>query len=358
MPPAPPGRDPPPRRGTDEELIAASGLLDVAWIRKTYPDIAEAGADPLAHFAGWGWREGRQPNLVFRHPLVPAAERRLPPRRRQPAGPLHPLRGGRKPLARPASTCPGTAPTTPTRPTSPRAARCSAHFLLRRLTGEVSPLAEFDAAWYLQRYPDIAEAGVDPFEHYLLWGWREGRNPSARLRHRLLRAPLPRSRAGREPAAALPPAAPRRPPAHPPPGSRERCVRGGAPLHPAGARLRGSAPPARLGAAAGHGAGLLPAAVPPDRRERPWWGTGFTEWTSLARGAAALRRPLPATGAARPRPLHGSTAPRCCAARSSWRAAPGSAASSSTSTGSTAAACSSVRSRPSSPTRRSTSRSA
>src|SRR6185437_8735571 len=28
-------------------------------------------------------------------------------------------------------------------------------------------------------YPDIAAAGVDPFEHYLHWGYREGRDPSA-----------------------------------------------------------------------------------------------------------------------------------------------------------------------------------
>ncbi|MCP1215521.1 hypothetical protein NKW53_05505 [Acetobacter orientalis] len=36
----------------------------------------------------------------------------------------------------------------------------------------------FDRAFYLQSYPDIAKAGIDPFEHYCTSGWREGRNPS------------------------------------------------------------------------------------------------------------------------------------------------------------------------------------
>lgn len=36
----------------------------------------------------------------------------------------------------------------------------------------------FDVDYYITAYPDIAEAGVDPLEHYLQHGWREGRNPS------------------------------------------------------------------------------------------------------------------------------------------------------------------------------------
>ncbi|MGU3662324.1 hypothetical protein [Methylobacterium fujisawaense] len=37
----------------------------------------------------------------------------------------------------------------------------------------------FDAGYYLEAYPDIRDSGVDPLEHFLKWGWREGRNPSA-----------------------------------------------------------------------------------------------------------------------------------------------------------------------------------
>lgn len=45
-----------------------------------------------------------------------------------------------------------------------------------RTSREVSKL--FDADFYLTANPDVATAGVDPFEHYMSHGWREGRNPS------------------------------------------------------------------------------------------------------------------------------------------------------------------------------------
>lgn len=38
--------------------------------------------------------------------------------------------------------------------------------------------AYFDEAYYLEQYPDIKEAPISPFEHYLNYGWCEGRNPS------------------------------------------------------------------------------------------------------------------------------------------------------------------------------------
>jgi len=42
-------------------------------------------------------------------------------------------------------------------------------------------LTEFDAAFYLAAYPDVAQAGADPVEHFLAHGWREGRDPSRRF---------------------------------------------------------------------------------------------------------------------------------------------------------------------------------
>ena len=36
----------------------------------------------------------------------------------------------------------------------------------------------FDEAWYRDRYPDVASSGVDPVQHYLLYGCDEGRDPS------------------------------------------------------------------------------------------------------------------------------------------------------------------------------------
>ena len=35
----------------------------------------------------------------------------------------------------------------------------------------------FNKHWYLKTYPDVEKAKVDPIEHYLKFGWKEGRNP-------------------------------------------------------------------------------------------------------------------------------------------------------------------------------------
>jgi len=37
----------------------------------------------------------------------------------------------------------------------------------------------FDPEYYLTAYPDIRKAGVDPLDHFIRTGWKEGRNPSA-----------------------------------------------------------------------------------------------------------------------------------------------------------------------------------
>ncbi|MDO6578814.1 coiled-coil domain-containing protein [Alteromonas stellipolaris] len=36
----------------------------------------------------------------------------------------------------------------------------------------------FDAGWYLETYKDVKKEGIDPAEHYLLYGAKEGRKPS------------------------------------------------------------------------------------------------------------------------------------------------------------------------------------
>jgi glycosyltransferase involved in cell wall biosynthesis len=38
---------------------------------------------------------------------------------------------------------------------------------------------DFDVEWYLKRYPDVAGAGMDPLDHFLLHGLNEGRAPNA-----------------------------------------------------------------------------------------------------------------------------------------------------------------------------------
>lgn len=54
--------------------------------------------------------------------------------------------------------------------------------LFRKQQPQLNPVsvieAEFDRAYYIAQYPDVASAGIDPVLHYLQSGWREGRNPN------------------------------------------------------------------------------------------------------------------------------------------------------------------------------------
>src|SRR4051794_32618805 len=68
--------------------------------------------------------------------------------------------------------------------------------------GQMDP-ADFDPEYYLMANPDVAAAGVDPYQHYLQYGWREGRNPSAKFDtvYYLLHNPDVAAAAGLDPLA-------------------------------------------------------------------------------------------------------------------------------------------------------------
>jgi hypothetical protein len=49
---------------------------------------------------------------------------------------------------------------------------------LQRQAAKIRASGLFDENWYLRTYPDVAQAGLDPVEHYVRFGFAEGRNPS------------------------------------------------------------------------------------------------------------------------------------------------------------------------------------
>jgi len=162
--------------GTRDEdlLIEASGLFLPEWYVRAYPDGATTQADPLAHFCAHGWREGRKPNPHF-DPRWYAAS--YPDAAGSGANPLARYiaegeAAGHRPIwyfdpshYRRRYGLPGDQ--SPLR-----------HYLAHRQTGRFSPIPEFDAEHYLRLYPDVARVGADPFDHYLSFGFREGRTPS------------------------------------------------------------------------------------------------------------------------------------------------------------------------------------
>lgn len=94
-------------------VLRIARRFNVAAYRRENPDVAAAGVDPAAHFLDHGAAEGR-------------------------AARFH---SGRD--------CPE----------------------------EIAASSLFDARWYLSRYPDVAAAGIDPFEHFLDHGLDEDRDP-------------------------------------------------------------------------------------------------------------------------------------------------------------------------------------
>jgi hypothetical protein len=156
---------------TDSALAAARAAVDAAWYRGLHPDIAAAGVDAAEHYLTLGWQEGRWPNLAF-DPGFYKSQFGAPP----PGDPLrhyleHGEAAGHRPISwfdpnwyRAAHAVPqGVASLT--------------HYLCHRLDGSVSPNPDFDARFYVAGNPDVAEAGLDPFEHYRASGRAEGRLP-------------------------------------------------------------------------------------------------------------------------------------------------------------------------------------
>lgn len=168
-------------------LVATA--LDPEFYRRAYPDVDAAGADPLTHYVGGGWREGRDPAPWFSsasyledHPDVAASGR----------NPLaHFLQFGAQEgrLVRPSALAHrrtagllaqrsgwSYSPAQPAPPATPPSEDPAAV-----LPGDAAydlVAGAFDSRFYLGENPDVAESGVDPITHFLESGWREGRDPA------------------------------------------------------------------------------------------------------------------------------------------------------------------------------------
>lgn len=112
--------------------------FDSAWYLKKYPDVRSAGLQPLTHYIAHGDPQGLLPSLWFDSSWY-RKEYKIP--------------GGTNALA---------------------------HYLTKRKTGLFSPLPDFDVEYYTKFNSDLIDAGIDPFEHFLLAGCSEGRVASSK----------------------------------------------------------------------------------------------------------------------------------------------------------------------------------
>lgn len=128
------------RRRAKAELdaIRSAGLFDAAWYLKRYPDVEEAGIDPLLHYHRHGADEERDP-----HPLFDSTWYR--------------------------SNYPevNTSWMTPL-----------GHFVMVGAAKHYDPNPLFHAAWYVVQNPDVVAKGLNPLRHYMQYGAEPGRNPN------------------------------------------------------------------------------------------------------------------------------------------------------------------------------------
>lgn len=128
------GKCPP---GAIRELIRNRDIFDADFYRCSNPDVARSGANPLAHYLVWGWREGRDPHPLFstnyyldRNPGV--------------------ARNGINPLL---------------------------HFLSHGWREGRDPHPMFSVRYYLGNNPGAAGSGMNPLLHFMVHGWRQGSDP-------------------------------------------------------------------------------------------------------------------------------------------------------------------------------------
>ncbi len=165
-----------------------STALDGAFYRAVNPDLADAGVDPIRHYAETGWREGRDPAPWF---STQAYLKANPDVAKAGWNPLHHYltqgrRQGREiaPAATAAAYLLSRARRTIdtgwtfeslTGAASADAVADEAETALRQ---RALAATEFDAAFYASANVDVVGAGFDPLDHFLSSGWREGRDPT------------------------------------------------------------------------------------------------------------------------------------------------------------------------------------
>ena len=179
-----------PSASADEVHRVISTVLDGAFYRAANPDLAESGLDPIRHYAGSGWREGRDPAPWF---STRAYVEAYPEVAKAGWNPLHHYlivgrREGREVtrsvladdyLLRRARRGEAAAWSFEALIGQGQAADVVAEEAALRHRERTLAAGEFDAAFYLASNLDVAKTGVDPLEHFLASGWREGRDPNA-----------------------------------------------------------------------------------------------------------------------------------------------------------------------------------
>lgn len=154
-----------------------ASLFDADFYLSQYPDLRNAGIDPVEHYIAYGAAEGRQPHPLF-DPAWYLAQ--LPKPEIARADPLGDYLGDGAAQGR--SPHPLFDPQwylRTNRDVVGSGMEPLEHFVKFGWREGRQPHPLFDVCWYLTKYPDVANADINPVIDYLNYGWRVGRKPNA-----------------------------------------------------------------------------------------------------------------------------------------------------------------------------------
>lgn len=158
--------------------------FDKKFYRRAYPASFFLSRSPVRHYLMFGWREGRDPSPSFSTKRYLA---RYEDVRHSGINPfVHYLRSGRKEgrIADPSdqdeahSSRKSPAGLEQRSSTGKTNLKMLPRMPLEQQRAFLIEMGYFNEAYYLHMYPDVAKNNIDPFEHYMKEGAREGRNPS------------------------------------------------------------------------------------------------------------------------------------------------------------------------------------
>ncbi|MEK6420532.1 MAG: glycosyltransferase family 4 protein [Burkholderia gladioli] len=159
---------------SDEELLRTSEWFDANFYLARYPDVMDAELDPVDHYLVHGGREGRQPGPKFDAAFY---TREYPDVHDAGINPLiHFLRYGQA-EGRRAAPAASDAPIAPARRAEAPAADSPAQNQPKHDRRIIEASDLWDAEFYCSLYADIDPAHIDPLDHYVRHGGKEGRRP-------------------------------------------------------------------------------------------------------------------------------------------------------------------------------------
>jgi|GEM_PF-3078229 len=144
------------------EKATRMGLMQPDWYLSFNRDLTASGVDPVMHYLGEGWKEGRFPSPWFYADSYSILE---PDFQKTHPDPIrHFLAYG-------------------FRKTSVRTSILALASHWPEWTTVGFPNEVFDTQWYLSRYPDVLSSGMNPIMHYMMHGWWEKQRPSVHFNH-------------------------------------------------------------------------------------------------------------------------------------------------------------------------------